>query len=47
VETCSCTLRRENKTACPFYERHEMKVVGTVNWAGGTIPGLVFFRNSQ
>ena len=40
------TVRRENTTACAFYERHGMKVIGTVAWAGGTIPGLVFRRFS-
>ncbi|HTT24940.1 MAG TPA: hypothetical protein VMG82_38860 [Candidatus Sulfotelmatobacter sp.] len=28
--------------ACRFYERHGMKVVGTVAWKNGTIPGLVY-----
>jgi hypothetical protein len=44
------TVRRENKTACAFYERHGMKVVVVgrrVAWAGGAIPGLVFFRDSH
>jgi hypothetical protein len=39
------TVRRENMTACAFYERHGMKAVGTVMWAGGTIPGLVFRKS--
>jgi hypothetical protein len=39
------TVRRENRTACKFYERHGMSVVGTVAWKDGTIPGLVYFRD--
>jgi hypothetical protein len=39
------TVRRENTTACAFYERHGMKAVGTVAWAAGTIPGAVYFRS--
>ena len=39
------TVRRENKTACAFYVRHGMKAVGTVAWAGGTIPGLVYSKD--
>ena len=34
------TVRKENAVA--FYERHGMKVVGTVAWSAGTIPGLVY-----
>jgi hypothetical protein len=41
------TVRRENKTACAFYERHGMKVIGAVAWAGGTIPGVVYFRDCR
>jgi hypothetical protein len=41
------TVRRANRTACAFYERHGMKVVGTVAWSAGRIPGLVYFRNCQ
>jgi hypothetical protein len=39
------SVRQENTTACQFYERHGMKVVGTVVWAKGTIPGLIYFRD--
>ncbi len=39
------TVRRENKTACAFYERHGMRVVGTVAWANGSIPGHIYFRD--
>ncbi len=39
------SVRQENTTACQFYERHGMKVVGTVAWANGTIPGHVYFRD--
>jgi hypothetical protein len=35
----------ENTTACQFYERQGMKVVGSVAWANGTIPGHVYFRD--
>jgi len=38
------TVRQDNKTACAFYERHGMKAVGTVAWANGTIPGVIYFR---
>ena len=38
------TVRQENKTACAFYERHGMEVVGCVAWANGSIPGHVYFR---
>jgi hypothetical protein len=36
------TVRKDNKTACDFYERQGMKVAGTVDWKNGTIPGLVY-----
>ena len=36
------TVRFENTTACAFYGRHGMIVVGTVSWAGRTIPGLLY-----
>ncbi len=36
------SVRKENRVACRFYERHGMKVVGTVAWAGGTIAGLIY-----
>jgi hypothetical protein len=36
------TVRSENTVACRFYERHCMKVAGTVDWKNGTIPGLVY-----
>jgi hypothetical protein len=39
------TVRQENTTACAFYERHRMKVVGSVAWAKGTIPGHIYFRD--
>lgn len=39
------SVRQENTTACQFYERHGMDVVGTVAWAKGTIPGHIFFRD--
>jgi hypothetical protein len=38
------SVRKENAVACSFYERHGLKVVGTVDWSVGTIPGLVYRR---
>jgi hypothetical protein len=39
------SVREENTTACQFYERHGMKVVGSVAWASGAIPGHIYFRD--
>jgi len=36
------SVRKENVIACRFYERHGLKVVGTVAWKNGRIPGLVY-----
>jgi hypothetical protein len=36
------SVRKENAVACQFYERHGMKVAGTVAWSAGTIPGRVY-----
>ena len=36
------SVRKENAVACRFYERHGMKVAGTVAWKNRTIPGLVY-----
>jgi len=36
------SVRRENAVACRFYERHDLKVAGTVDWKNGAIPGLVY-----
>jgi FR47-like protein len=36
------TVRRENAVACRFYERHGMRVAGTVAWKKKTIPELVY-----
>ena len=36
------SVRRENVIACRFYERHGMKVAGTVAWKKRTIPGQVY-----
>lgn len=41
------TVRRENTTARAFYQRHGMSEVGTVAWASGTIPGLVYCRELE
>ncbi len=39
------SVRQENTTACQFYERQGMRVVGSVAWANGTIPGHIYFRD--
>lgn len=36
------SVRKENAVACRFYERHGMRVAGTVAWKKGTIPGRVY-----
>jgi hypothetical protein len=36
-------VRQENAVACRFYERHGMKVAGTVAGKNGAIPGLVYW----
>jgi hypothetical protein len=36
------SVRKANTVACRFYEKHGMKVVGTVAWKKRTIPGLVY-----
>lgn len=36
------TVRKDNITACDFYERHGMQVAGTVAWKNRTIAGLVY-----
>jgi FR47-like protein len=36
------SVRKDNTTACDFYERHGMKVEGTVTWKNRTIPGLIY-----
>jgi hypothetical protein len=36
------TVRKHNAVARRFYERHGIKVVGTVAWKNRTIPGLVY-----
>lgn len=41
------SVRRENSVACRFYERHGMRVVGTVAWKNRTIPGLVYRLSPQ
>lgn len=38
------SVRKENAVACSFYERHGMEVVGKVDWSGGMLPGLVYYR---
>jgi hypothetical protein len=41
------SVRKENRVACRFYERHGMMVVGTVVWKNRTIPGLVYRLSSR
>jgi len=41
------TVRNENGVARRFYERHGMKVAGTVAWSRGSIPGLVYLLSSK
>jgi hypothetical protein len=36
------SVRKGNGVACEFYERHGMKVEGTVAWKNRTVPGLVY-----
>jgi FR47-like protein len=36
------TVRKENRVACGFYERHGMRIAGTVAWKKRTILGLVY-----
>lgn len=40
------SVRAENKTACAFYERHGMEVVGKVAWSGGKLPGLIYRKTA-
>jgi hypothetical protein len=40
------SVRKKNAVACSFYERHGMVVVGKVDWAGGTLPGLLYRRET-
>jgi hypothetical protein len=40
------SVRKENAVACAFYVRHDMHVVGSVAWSGGTLPGLVYRRTA-
>jgi ribosomal protein S18 acetylase RimI-like enzyme len=41
------SVRKENTVACRFYERQGLKVVGTVAWKNGTVPGLVYRLREQ
>lgn len=36
------TVRKENAVARRFYERHWMRIAGTVAWKSGTVPGLIY-----
>jgi len=36
------SVRKANAVACSFYERHGMSVVGKVDWAKGTLPGVIY-----
>jgi hypothetical protein len=41
------TVRAANAVACQFYKRHGMTVAGKVEWAGGTIPGLIYRKTVE
>jgi len=41
------SVRADNRTARDFYERNGMRVVGEVNWSGGTLPGVTYARAVQ
>lgn len=41
------SVRKENRVACRFYERHGMIGAGTVAWKNRTIPGLVYRLQSR
>jgi len=36
------SVRKANAVARAFYTRHGMRIVGKVDWSGGTLPGLVY-----
>jgi hypothetical protein len=38
------TVRKDNARACRFYERMGMKIIGTIEWSKGTVPGLIYRR---
>jgi hypothetical protein len=40
-------VRESNAIAWRFYERHKMKVVGTVIWDNGKMPGVVYRRQGK
>lgn len=40
--TLYLSVRRNNKVARAFYERHGMKIAGKASWADGTILGLIY-----
>lgn len=41
------TVRASNSVARAFYRRHGMKEWGKVAWAGGSIPGIIYKRDSK
>jgi len=38
------SVRSDNIKACSFYDKIGMKLVGTHNWAKGTLPGKVYVK---
>ena len=38
------TVRKDNITACKFYEKNKMKQIGNVYWKNGTISGIIYSR---
>lgn len=36
------TVRADNTRACAFYEKHHICRVGSIAWAGGTVPGYIY-----
>lgn len=41
------SVRKENAVARAFYERHGMRLAGSVAWKNRTIPGLVYRLSLQ
>ena len=38
------SVRSDNTNACNFYDKIGMKLIGTHNWAKGTVPGKVYVK---
>ena len=41
------SVRKDNLTACQFYDSIGMKLVGETSWAKGTIPGNVYIMKKS